>query len=233
VPVSLHHEQALWDGGATTVAGIDEVGRGALAGPVCVGVCALRRTAVWPEGLADSKKMTARARETMAAHLASFGHARAVGEATVAEINTYGIVAALRLAALRALTEVTHCGGRVDAVLLDGTHDWLTKPVATLMDHEGDEGMHHDFPPEVVDVPVSTVRRGDDVSVAIAAASVVAKVHRDAMMVSLAQQHPEYSWSSNKGYGSAAHIAALREHGPTVLHRTSWRLPGTGEDARG
>ena len=100
VSVSLEYERAAWDAGAVTVAGIDEVGRGALAGPVSVGVVVLSRCESWPEGLADSKELTRLQSERLCPTLAQFGLARAVGHASAGEIDDVGIVAALRLAAL-------------------------------------------------------------------------------------------------------------------------------------
>src|SRR6478736_2259929 len=101
--VSLAFERSLWDGGAAIVAGIDEVGRGALAGPVSVGVVAVTLCDACPEGLADSKELTRLQREALCPTLAEFGIARAVGHAEASEIDDMGIIAALRLAALRAL----------------------------------------------------------------------------------------------------------------------------------
>lgn len=209
--VSLAHERILWDAGATIVAGIDEVGRGALAGPVSVGVCALIPCDTWPDGLADSKELTPAARERLARPLARYGVGRAVGHASAAEIDAVGIIAALRFAALRALADV----GPVDAVLLDGKHDWLSAPPATLLD---------DAAPAPVP-PVTMVIKGDTLCASIAAASVLAKVARDAIMRAAHHEHPEFGWDGNKGYGAAAHLDAIRRHGPTPWHRRSWSLP--------
>lgn len=225
--VSLEHESRLWDAGAAVVAGVDEVGRGALAGPVSVGVCAVARCASWPDGLADSKRLTARRREALVLALsgrgpdggaaAGFGVARAVGHASADEVDGAGIIGALRLAASRALDAVAAQGVGVDAILLDGRHDWLTAPDPVLFGG--------DAPPGVT-VPVQTVVRGDDLCASVAAASVLAKVERDALMRAAHAEHPEYGWESNVGYGAEAHLEALRRLGPTPWHRTSWRLPG-------
>lgn len=217
--LSLEHERALWDAGARVVAGIDEVGRGALAGPVSVGVVAVERCEAWPAGLADSKALSRRAREGLADALAGFGLARAVGHATSAEIDTVGIVAALRLAALRALEDLRARAVAPDAVLLDGSHDWLTAGPAALFD----DALSPASPPP----PVTMVVKGDARCPSIAAAAVLAKLTRDAMMSAAHADHPHYGWDSNKGYGAAAHLEALREHGPSPLHRVSWRLPAT------
>ena len=215
--VSLEHERRWWSRGAGVVAGIDEVGRGALAGPVSVGVVAVADIDAWPEGLADSKRLSAQQRERMYDALASFGVARAVGSATPAEIDDAGIVAALRLAGLRPLERIAAAGVKVDAVLLDGKHDWLS----------GDQG--NLFVGAAAEVPpVEMVIGGDDVCASIAAASVVAKVERDAEMVRLDGDHPEYGWAGNKGYGAATHREAIRTHGATAHHRRSWNLLGDG-----
>lgn len=213
--VTLEHERALWEAGAALVAGIDEVGRGALAGPVSVGVVVLAACDEWPTGLADSKQLTPARREALGAPLATFGVARAVGHASAAEIDAAGIIPALRLAAMRALASV----GPVDAVLLDGRHDWLTAPPATLLDATDVDGEPEPAP------PVTMVVKGDTLCASIAAASVLAKVERDGLMRAAHAQHPEYGWDGNKGYGAATHLDALRRLGPTPWHRTSWALP--------
>jgi len=218
MPVSLAHEAALWDAGATVVAGIDEVGRGALAGPVTVGVCAVARCDTWPDGLADSKELTAARRERMADALAGFGVARAVAHASPAEIDELGIVGALRLAGTRALDAIALEGTTVDAVLLDGKHDWLTPPAATLFD---DSAPASSRPTP----PVTMVIKGDSLCASIAAGSVLAKVERDALMTAAHDDHPEYGWVGNKGYGAAVHLDALRRLGATDQHRRSWSLP--------
>ncbi len=209
--VSLEHERLVWERGARVVAGIDEVGRGALAGPVSVGVVALAACAEWPAGLADSKELTPAARERLAVPLSSFGVGRAVGHASAPEIDSFGIVAALRIAALRALSSV----GPVDAILLDGKHDWLSAPPATLLEDD-----------DVVPVPpVTMIVKGDTLCASIAAASVLAKLERDAIMRRAHDDYPRYGWDGNKGYGAEAHMRALREHGATDFHRKSWALP--------
>ncbi|MDN4473560.1 ribonuclease HII [Demequina zhanjiangensis] len=223
--VSLEHERALWDAGARVVAGIDEVGRGALAGPVSVGVCALERRKDWPEGLADSKELTPARREAMAVALAGFGVARAVGHADASEIDEHGIVGALRLAGLRAMSTLTRQGVVVDAVLLDGTHDWLTPPAADLFAAASGDPILALVPDAPPVPPVTTVVKGDGRCASIAAGSVLAKVERDALMAAADGDHPAYGWGRNKGYGAPVHLKALRKHGPSPLHRLSWSLP--------
>jgi ribonuclease HII len=181
--------------GAKIVVGIDEVGRGAWAGPVtvCAAVTGLRRP---PEGLTDSKLLTVKRRNQLAAVLAGWVTAHALGHASPREIDELGMTAALRLAALRALEELPVTP---DAVILDGKHDYLGGPWR-----------------------VRTVIKGDRSCVAVAAASVIAKVHRDAMMAELGAEHTPFRFQDNAGYPSPVHRAALEELGPTPHHRLSW-----------
>ncbi len=215
----LRHERALLRDGARLVAGMDEVGRGSLAGPVSVGVVVVGpQTRSAPRGVADSKLLTPAARQALVPALSRWGLARAVGHASPDEIDAIGILAALRLAGLRALAQVQLAVGPVDTVLLDGNHDWLTaRP--TLFDDE-----------PVGPAPRVHLRiKADRSCASVAAASVLAKCERDSMMVALSDEHPAYRWADNKGYASPEHLAALRELGPCPLHRRSWRLP-TGEE---
>lgn len=217
----LRHERALLRGGARVVVGMDEVGRGALAGPVSVGAVAVDlSTRACPRGVADSKLLTAAARERLLAPLGRWGLARAVGHASPQEIDGVGIIAALRLAGQRALAQL---GVPVDLVLLDGSHDWLSAPrQAALFD---DEDLVPDAAPPFPDLAVRTRIKADRTCASVAAASVLAKCERDAMMVALSADHPAYGWQGNKGYGAPEHVDALRVLGPSVLHRRSWRLP--------
>lgn len=219
----LRHERGLLRDGATLVAGMDEVGRGSLAGPVSVGVVVVAATTrSAPQGVADSKLLTPLARTALVPALRRWGVARAVGHASSSEIDQLGIIAALRLAGTRALAEAISVCGPVDVVLLDGSHDWLTAPQPDLFSFDDEP---------VGPVPrVLTRVKADRTCASVAAASVLAKCERDALMVELAADHPEYGWHENKGYASPEHIAALRTWGPCDLHRRSWRLPGTGTD---
>ncbi|MBO0610020.1 ribonuclease HII [Myceligenerans salitolerans] len=212
---------------------MDEVGRGALAGPVSVGVVVIdARTRTAPQGLADSKLLTPAAREALVPRVRRWALASAVGHASAAEIDAHGIIAALRLAGRRALHEAQSQVGAVDVVLLDGRHDWLSDPVPDLFASGG-----LDTPPEGVGVAsdpgafrggpdVVTMIKADMRCSSVAGASVLAKVERDAILTRLADDHPHYGWESNKGYSAPAHLAALVSHGPSVLHRRSWNLPG-------
>ncbi|MBU4336396.1 MAG: ribonuclease HII [Actinobacteria bacterium] len=194
---------------------MDEVGRGSLAGPVSVGVVVVdltTRTA--PVGVADSKLLSPGAREALVPALSRWGRARAVGHASAAEIDAVGILAALRLAGQRALAVAEGQIGPVDAVLLDGSYDWLTPP-ADLFAPDGQ-----------VHRQVNLLVKADRTCASVAAASVLAKCERDSLMVALADEYPQYGWAANKGYASVDHVAALAEHGPCRLHRRSWKLPG-------
>jgi ribonuclease HII len=221
---SLRVERALQRDGHRVLAGMDEVGRGALAGPVTVGVVVIDegcRTA--PQGVKDSKLLAPHARERMVPRIERWAVAHAVGHASPAEIDDVGIIAALRLAGCRALAAT---GIRPDLVILDGNHDWLTAPedVGLLaFAHEDD----------VPTPPVTTMVKADVKCSSVAAASVLAKVTRDRIMVDLATHddgYAEYGWVENKGYAAPEHMDALRRLGPCELHRRSWRLPGWMDD---
>ena len=217
----LRHERVLLRDGARLLAGMDEVGRGSLAGPVSVGVVVVDvTTRSAPKGVADSKLLAPAARTRLLPALGRWGLARAVGHASAAEIDEVGIIAALRLAGTRALASVAATVGPVDVVLLDGSHDWLSRPAQADLFTLDDDAT---APAPRVHLRV----KADRTCASVAAASVLAKCERDAMMVDLSAQHPEYRWDENKGYASPEHMAALRELGPSVLHRRSWRLPGT------
>jgi ribonuclease HII len=181
--------------GAKVIAGIDEVGRGAWAGPVtvCAAITGLRRP---PEGLTDSKLLTVKRRTELAAVLNGWVLAHSLGHSSSEEIDELGMTAALRLAAVRALDALPV---RPDAVILDGNHDYLGPP------------WH-----------VRTVIKGDQSCISVAAASVLAKVRRDALMAELGSAHAEFCFEDNAGYPSPVHKTALRTLGPTPLHRMSW-----------
>lgn len=207
------HERALLQhltdrlGRPARLIAMDEVGRGAIAGPVAVGaLCFEASAAAPPAGIRDSKLLTARRREALEADIASW-QPGAVGYGEVGEINERGIMLAIALAARRAMAELPE----PDLILLDGKYNWFRADLD---------------PPEA---PVHTIIRGDRRCVSIAAASILAKVARDRLMVSLDDEHG-YSWKSNKGYASAAHVEALRQHGPSRWHRTAWHLPGVDDE---
>ena len=204
------------------VVGIDEVGRGALAGPLVVGAVAVDDTCRRPpQGIRDSKALAPKAREGLVPAIRRWAAAVGIGVASAAEIDAFGLSAALRTASLRALVQLSVA--EVDAVLLDGSHGFL------------EPGLHVVDEREVVIGEVRCRPRADDTWTSVAAASIVAKVQRDAWMAAMARRLPHYGWSENKGYATAEHAAALRELGPCVLHRLSWQLPAEADaqDASG
>lgn len=188
----------------------DEVGRGAIAGPVAVGAtavdarCARRRV---PEGLRDSKLVTERRRPDVARRAAEWVVASAVGWASAAEIDEVGIMRALGLAAVRALADLR--GGGIDVgdavILLDGNHDYISRVYGTGLQ-------------------VVPIVKADRDCASAAAASVLAKVARDETMVALHDDAPHYGWAENKGYASAGHRDAIRAHGLSEHHRRSWAI---------
>ena len=222
---NLRVERQLQRDGHRVLAGMDEVGRGALAGPVTVGVVLIDETCrSAPAGVKDSKLLTPAARVAMVPRIRRWALAYAVGHASPQEIDDIGIIAALRLAGCRALAAVDVVP---DLVILDGNHDWLTAP-----DDVGLFAFTSDSAPATP--PVTTMVKADLKCSSVAAASVLAKVERDGLMVSVSPEHPAYRWDENKGYAAPEHLAALEAHGTTDLHRRSWRLPGvSGDDGTG
>lgn len=214
---TLEVERALLaalPGTSRTLVALDEVGRGALAGPVSVGavlVDAAVREA--PAGLRDSKLLSAAARERLFEPVSHWPLSWAVGHASPGEIDEFGIVAALRLAAHRAIRDVD---GEIGAVLLDGNVDYVSGPAP---DRAGSDVIPHCL-------PVVTRVKADRDCAAVAAASVLAKVTRDRIMTDLSADFPDYAWAANKGYGTAAHAAALARVGACTWHRRTWTLPG-------
>lgn len=202
---TLDVESACFAAGVPLVIGVDEVGRGAIAGPVAVGVHAVARgTESFPQGLRDSKLLSEKRREALAPLVAEWG-AGAVGFVSAEEIDTHGITWALGEAGRRALLTLHHAGldVRTAVVLVDGSHDWLTPQLRSPL-------------------TVRTQVGADRACASVAAASVRAKVERDALMREADVQYPGYGWASNKGYGARAHYAGIRSLGLTPLHRRSW-----------
>jgi ribonuclease HII len=188
-------ESAALARGFTRVAGVDEVGRGPLAGPVMAAAVVLDPADV-PEGLDDSKKLTAKRREALFEVIMERA-AVGIGHASVAEIDEHNILRAAHIAMLRAVAVLDPLP---DHLLIDGN-----------------------LLPRGNTVSAEAVIQGDGRSLSIAAASIVAKVTRDRVMVDLAQQHPGYGWESNAGYPSKSHISALQDLGVTPHHRRSFK----------
>lgn len=181
------------------VIGIDEVGRGSIAGPVAVGAAVLTKetTTQIPSGLRDSKLITEAKRDTVAA-LTKDWIKHSVGMQSAAEIEKFGISWALQKAAVIAIKPLVS-GNTV--ILLDGSHNFLAG---------------------VIDLPVVTRTKADRDCAIVSAAALCAKVERDDLMRLLHTEYPFYDWGSNKGYASESHIAALRSMGPSKEHRISW-----------
>lgn len=192
----LRHEEACWADGLV-VGGIDEVGRGAGAGPVVHAVVVLD-----PERpilkLRDSKTLTAAAREHLAERIHERALAVGIGLASAGEVDTLGLSVALQRSAQRAFEAVA--GVEVTSLLIDGNWDFCG----------------------FFDGPKTLITKGDRVSRSIAAASIVAKVYRDQLMVEAAEAFPAYGFASNKGYLSTGHLDAINAHGPCPMHRMSW-----------
>ena len=192
------HELRLGRKEGRAICGVDEAGRGPLAGPVVAAAILLppRMPKAIRDEIRDSKKMTAAQRDALFAPLRSLCRF-AIAEATVAEIDTLNILQATMLAMRRAVSEL-HALSSVEVALIDGNRA---------------PALH---------CPAECVIGGDDKSLSIAAASILAKVHRDRFMHNLSAAHPFYGWERNAGYGTPEHMEAMQKHGVTVWHRASF-----------
>ncbi|QAY73800.1 ribonuclease HII [Agromyces protaetiae] len=212
---SLKLERSLLDEGAPVVLACDEVGRGALAGPVTVGIVVIDPTVKRiPAGLRDSKLLPEPKRELLAPRAAAWVRGWAVGEASAAEIDELGIMACLGLAGARAYATL---GEAIELpsgapLVLDGNFDWIGTPIERR-------------------ARVITRIKADRDCASVSAASVIAKVHRDRAMRRAHDELPLYAWDENKGYSTRAHFAALDEHGPSALHRHTWLHDRTEPEA--
>lgn len=184
-------EQSLIDKGYSCVCGVDEAGRGPLCGPVVAAACILP-TGLYIEGLNDSKKLTAKKREVLFEKIIENALAYCIAEASVEEIDELNILEADMLAMRRAVEGLSL---KADYALIDGN-------------------VSHGFP-----IPTMTVIHGDATSPSIAAASILAKVTRDRMCEDMDRQYPMYGIAKHKGYGTKQHMDALREFGPSPIHR--------------
>jgi ribonuclease HII len=199
-------ERSLMSEGIEHIVGLDEVGRGAWAGPVSVGVARIPVDVPPPIGLRDSKLLSERRREVMFPLVTQWCTEWAVGHAGPEECDRWGMTAALRLASTRALAALTLAP---EVVLVDGAFDYVTHPVQ--------RGASVRCGPAV-----RTLVRGDVTCTSIAAASIVAKVTRDRLMRDLAESFPAFDFDRNKGYPSPVHRTSLAGHGLTSIHRRSW-----------
>lgn len=183
------------------ICGVDEAGRGPLAGPVCAAAVILPKHLELP-GLTDSKKLTDKKRRELYPIIKEQAIAYGIGFASEKEIDEVNILQATFLAMQRALDQLNV---KPDLALIDGNRK-------------------KDF-----GIPVKTVVKGDSLSANIAAASVLAKVTRDDLMLEMAEKYPEYHFDIHKGYGTKAHYAALTEHGPCLIHRMTFLRKFYGE----
>ena len=196
-PPGFELENALWGQGTTYVAGVDEVGRGPLAGPVVAGAV------IFPQdidessliGIRDSKELTASVRERLDVWIYEVAVAVGIGRASVREVDVVGIVVATRRAMSRAIGKLQ------------------PRPQALLIDALSLPG---------IDLPQQCPVKGDRVSLSIAAASIVAKVARDKLMREADRRYPGYGFSRNKGYGTREHMGALELQGSCIIHRVSF-----------
>lgn len=200
-------EQEFWNQGYHNLMGCDEAGRGPWAGPIVVGVVCLPHnrpdlTQIL-EGVRDSKKMTPRMRTRLVDCIKETAVTWGVGSASSEEINQYKINPATKLAMIRAL-EMAELAP--DFVLMD-SFPWQNTVVTQAA-------------PINLDFPFRSIKGGDNLSLTIAAASVIAKVWRDEHMIELDEKYPDYGFRDHKGYGTAKHQAALKLHGPCEIHRT-------------
>ena len=194
-------ENSFYSEKISVICGVDEAGRGPLAGPVCAAAVILPKDLELP-GLTDSKKLTDRKRRELFPLSQEHAVAYGIGFATEQEIDEINILQATFLAMQRALDQLAVMP---DLALIDGNRE------------------------KNFGIPVKTVIKGDSLSANIAAASILAKVSRDNLMVELAETYPQYGFEIHKGYGTKAHYAALREFGPSPIHRMTFLKKFYGE----
>ncbi len=187
-------EDSIYSEGFSLLAGVDEAGRGPLAGPVCAAACILPRNLEIP-GLNDSKKLSSKARDSLYDIIINSAVSYGIAFASVEEIESLNILNATFLAMNRALSQLS------------------PQPALALIDGNRNSG---------ISIPSRCVVKGDSLCADIAAASVLAKVTRDRYMLTMAEQYPEYGFEKHKGYGTAQHYAAIRQFGPSPIHRPSF-----------
>jgi ribonuclease HII len=194
---TLRVERKCWAAGDEIVVGIDEVGRGSWAGPVTV--AAVVGGDEHLRGVRDSKLLSPEAREVSARKVRAWARGIGIGHASHQECDVEGMTEALRRAAYRALEQLDAQGLRPDRIVLDGKFDYLRMPRL-----------------------VRTIVKADQSVLSVAAASVVAKTTRDAMMAEEAEHYPAYGFEHNRGYPAPVHKCALAAYGPSAIHRRSW-----------
>lgn len=194
-------EQKLWNEGYTHVVGIDEAGRGPLAGPVVAGAVVIHNKKQMVEGVRDSKKMSEKKREVAYELITTNSASWGVGIVTAKEIDKIGILLAVQKAMQGALGSLTkRLGENINYLIVDG------KNVLTIPGY-----------------PMDKITKGDNFHYSIAAGSVLAKVTRDRIMKEYAIKYPQYGFMSHVGYGTKKHMEALKEHGACDIHRRSFK----------
>lgn len=194
--IGLFFEEQARDAGYRFIAGVDEVGRGCLAGPVVAAACILDHSKPLPEGIDDSKKLTKQQRDDIAGKLKEDCVAYAVGQVEADEIDRINILEATKKAMLTAIGSLSQ---PADFLLIDALQLKLSP------------------------LPQKAIIKGDSISASIAAASILAKTYRDQLMTDYDTEYPQYGFAGHKGYGAASHFEALRKHGACPLHRKTFR----------
>ncbi|PIR67698.1 ribonuclease HII [bacterium CG_4_10_14_0_2_um_filter_33_32] len=194
---NLKIEKELYNKGYQAICGMDEVGRGAWAGPLVIGAIILGKNQR-KYGVRDSKELSFQKREELFSAILDFSIDYSFGEVSAKEIDILGLSKGIKLAAERCLSNLKIIP---EIVLLDGKWNYLTS-----------------------DIEVKTIVKGDSKSVSIASASIIAKVKRDRLLNILHKKHPSYNFENNKGYGTRQHQEAIKKHGLTDLHRKSYKI---------
>lgn len=194
--IGFDFEEQARSEGYKLIAGVDEVGRGCIAGPVVAAACILDLEKPIPKGLDDSKKLDADTRTRIAAELKQTCIAYAIGQVEAKEVDRINILEATKKAMLVAIASLKPAP---DHLLIDALHLKQTP------------------------LPQKAIIKGDSISVSIAAASILAKTYRDELMTAYNEQFPQYGFAAHKGYGCASHYEAVRKYGPCVLHRLSFK----------
>lgn len=195
---TLDIEKKLWNNGYSMVCGIDEVGRGSFAGPVCVGAVIFPKGCELPDGIADSKLLKPRQREKLAEQIRECAVSWSVAEVGIASIDKVGIGKATQMAFRKAIKQLQQSP---DFVLID----------AFYIKHLNRKRQ-------------KAIKDGDTICASISAASIIAKVHRDKLMKKLSKKYPQYGFGKHKGYGTRKHQEAIRQYGLSRIHRRSFNL---------
>ncbi|MDP3973712.1 MAG: ribonuclease HII [Candidatus Daviesbacteria bacterium] len=203
---TLDIEKALWKSGYSMVCGIDEVGRGSFAGPLCVGAVIFPKNSQLIDGVADSKLLKPRVREKLELRIKNQAVAWSVAEVGVSTINKVGIGKATQMAFRKAVKLLNK---KADFVLIDAFYRGAAS--SAYIKHFNRKNQR-------------AVKNGDTICASISAASIIAKVHRDKLMKKLHRKYPQYGFGRHKGYGTKKHQEAIRIHGLSRIHRKSFDL---------